>query len=78
MNPVRKSIKQHSIDKQQPRSFSNGVRKKSPAFKIGSHYVGAGHPCFIVAEVSANHNQSFQKAMAIIKAAAKAGADAIK
>ena len=40
--------------------------------------VGEGQPCWIVAEMSANHNQDFDKAAAIIHAAAEAGADAIK
>jgi len=52
--------------------------KRSASFTIGKRTIGAGHPCFIIAEVSANHNQKFAKAVAIIKAAAKAGADAIK
>jgi len=34
--------------------------------------------CLIVAEVSANHNQSIERAEAIIRAAADAGADAVK
>ena len=44
----------------------------------GLRTIGPGHPCFIVAEMSANHDQNFEKAVSIIKAAAKAGADAIK
>lgn len=46
--------------------------------KIGNKYVGGGAPAFIVAEVSANHLQDFERAKAIIKAAADAGADAVK
>ncbi|MDY7034797.1 MAG: pseudaminic acid synthase [Thermodesulfobacteriota bacterium] len=41
-------------------------------------YIGEGEPCFIVAEMSANHNQDYDKAVKIIKAASTAGADAIK
>ena len=33
---------------------------------------------FIIAEISANHNGSFENAVKTIKAAKKAGADAIK
>jgi pseudaminic acid synthase len=41
-------------------------------------YVGDDEPCWIVAEMSANHQQDFDKAVAIIHAAAASGADAIK
>src|SRR3989338_7776841 len=34
--------------------------------------------CFIVAEVSANHGQEFNRAVALIKEAKRAGADAVK
>lgn len=46
--------------------------------KIGSRYVGEGERTFIVAEVSANHLQDYSRAEAIIRAAADAGADAVK
>ena len=35
-------------------------------------------PCFIVAEVSANHGKNFKRAVSLIKEAKKAGADAVK
>ncbi len=44
----------------------------------GKRAIGPGQPAFIIAEVSANHNQSFKRANKIIDAAIKAGADAIK
>jgi len=40
--------------------------------------IGFGQPCYIVAEMSANHRQNFDQAVKIIKAAKQAGADAIK
>lgn len=43
-----------------------------------NRYIGENEPCLIVAEMSANHNQKFDKAIEIIKAAKWAGADAIK
>ncbi len=48
------------------------------SFSIGSHTIGEGNPCFIIAEMSANHSQNYEKAVEIVKAAAAAGADAIK
>ena len=41
-------------------------------------HVGAGHPCFVIAEISANHNHDLDRAIEIVDAAARAGADAIK
>ncbi|WP_396426736.1 pseudaminic acid synthase [Lederbergia sp. NSJ-179] len=37
-----------------------------------------GHPPFIIAEMSGNHNQSLERALAIVEAAAKAGAHGLK
>ena len=47
-------------------------------FHIGGRRIGEKHPAFVIAEMSANHNQSFGDAVAIIRAAKEAGADAIK
>lgn len=47
-------------------------------FKVRDRYIGPGETCFIVAELSANHNQSLDEAKKIISAAKKSGADAIK
>src|SRR6516162_5233668 len=45
---------------------------------IGERKIGLGHATYIIAEMSANHGQSFDKAVALVRAAHKAGADAIK
>ena len=51
-------------------------------FKIktpkGERIVGPGNPAFIIAEMSGNHNQDYDRAVDIVKSAADAGADAIK
>lgn len=49
-----------------------------PNFKIGDRLVGQDAPCYIIAEVSCNHNGDFNEACKIIEAAGKAGADAVK
>jgi len=46
--------------------------------KIGDSFIGPCQSVYIVAEMSANHNQNFDKAVKIIKAAKEAGADAVK
>ncbi|MCX8175508.1 MAG: pseudaminic acid synthase [Candidatus Micrarchaeota archaeon] len=46
--------------------------------RIGERRIGGSSPCFIIAEISCNHNQSMEKALALIEEAARAGADAVK
>lgn len=46
--------------------------------QIGEKTIGADAPCFIIAELSANHGGDIAIAKETIKAAAEAGADAIK
>jgi len=47
-------------------------------FEINGCRIGPGLPTYIVAEMSANHNQDFNKAVKLIRAAKEAGADAVK
>jgi N-acetylneuraminate synthase len=46
--------------------------------KIGERIISAGQPVYVIAEISANHHQSFDTAVKIVQAAKEAGADAIK
>ncbi|HEV2730282.1 MAG TPA: pseudaminic acid synthase [Terriglobales bacterium] len=50
----------------------------SSAIEINGRVIAPGFPVYIVAELSANHNQSFDQAVKIIHAAKAAGADAVK
>jgi pseudaminic acid synthase len=50
----------------------------SQFIKINGRRIESGCPTYIIAEMSANHNQKFDQAVKIIEAAKVAGADAIK
>ncbi|NPV91587.1 MAG: pseudaminic acid synthase [Firmicutes bacterium] len=45
---------------------------------INKRRVGPGQPVYVIAELSANHNQDYQQAVELIKAAKAAGADSVK
>lgn len=47
-------------------------------FSIQDRPIGPGHPAYIIAEMSANHNQDFEESVRIVQAAKAAGADAVK
>jgi N-acetylneuraminate synthase len=47
-------------------------------FMIFNRMVGNSHPPFVIAEMSGNHNQSLERALEIVEAAAKTGAHALK
>lgn len=47
-------------------------------FKIGKINIGKSFKPLIIAEMSGNHNQSLDRALQIVEAAARSGADAIK
>jgi pseudaminic acid synthase len=46
--------------------------------QIGERLVGPGQPVYVVAEISANHNQNFEQAVRLVHASKDAGADAVK
>lgn len=45
---------------------------------INNKKIGPGYPTYVIAEMSANHNQNLNKAIKIVEAAKAAGADALK
>jgi len=46
--------------------------------KISNKFIGKEHKPFIIAEMSGNHNQSLDRALKIVEAAAASGVDALK
>lgn len=46
--------------------------------KISGRSIETGAPCYVIAEMSANHGQDFEQAVQILRTAKAAGADAIK
>lgn len=51
---------------------------KLPEIQIGRFTIGPGHRPFLIAEMSGNHNQSLDRALEIVEAAANSGAHAVK
>ena len=47
----------------------------SKFFKINKKKIGSNYPTYFIADIAANHDGSLAKAIKLIKAAKKAGAD---
>ncbi len=54
------------------------MRADLGAVRVGDHWIGPGHPCFIIAEAGVNHNGDLETARRLVQIAARAGADAVK
>jgi pseudaminic acid synthase len=56
------------------------LRTQAPKkiMRIDEHSIGTSYPPFIIAELSANHNGSLERALQMIDAAKQCGADAVK
>ena len=52
--------------------------KLESSIDIKGRQIGLGFPAYLVAEISANHQQDFDQAVRLIHAAKEAGADAVK
>jgi len=48
------------------------------SFSVGDRSIGAGHPCFVIAEAGVNHNGRLDLAHRLVDVAADVGADAVK
>lgn len=48
------------------------------SIQISGRHIGPNHPPFIIAEMSGNHNQSLERALEIVEAAAQSGVHALK
>src|SRR5208337_1370826 len=57
---------------------ARGAPVMHQSFVIHGRGIQAGLPTYIIAELSANHNQSFDRAVELVQAAKQCGADAVK
>ncbi len=62
----------------EPFGSETGTQFMHDPVRIDDRCVGAGEPCFIIAEIGINHNGDIELAKQLIDAAVGAGADAVK
>jgi pseudaminic acid synthase len=72
------SVAERNVINETANPASAAKRMTAETIQVGARTVGVGQPVYIVAELSANHNQDFEKAKRIVQAAHEAGADAVK
>lgn len=73
---VRLSVKHRRVAIRVPDGRLSAV--DSASIEIGGRRIGPEHPAYVIAEMSANHRGDFSYAEKIVRAAAEAGADAVK
>jgi pseudaminic acid synthase len=54
------------------------IEEQDALFEINGRRVGPGHPVYVIAEISSNHGQRLDAALALVRGVHAAGADAIK
>src|SRR5579864_6987459 len=57
---------------------NNHPSGRIPEVRLGSKVVGAGRPCYVIAEIGINHNGDIDLAKKLISVAVGAGCDAVK
>ena len=58
--------------------MGEAVQGKAQPIQIGAKKVGAGQPCYVIAEIGINHNGDVDLAKRLISIAVAAGCDAVK
>jgi N-acetylneuraminate synthase len=61
-----------------PHENSHASAGQFPEVRLGSKVIGAGKPCYVIAEIGINHNGDIDLAKKLINVASGSGCDAVK
>ncbi|MGA6984718.1 MAG: N-acetylneuraminate synthase family protein [Terriglobales bacterium] len=61
-----------------PQENSHVSTGQIPEMRLGSKVIGAGKPCYVIAEIGINHNGDIDLAKKLINVASGSGCDAVK